>query len=224
MADVFKIAVQTRDSARNKGTGTRVARRLRASGRIPAIVYGHKQTPQPISLARDDAWEILKRSTHLAELNDGQKAEMVLIREIQWDHLGKEIIHLDFSRVDVGESIETEVRIEFRGVAAGVNEGGVYEALLHDISVTCRADAIPESIRVDVSGLHLGQAIHIRDLVPPAGVTIDADPDQLVAHVISRAAEVAPTEAAAETGTQPELIRARPDEKGEEADKGKDKK
>src|SRR3954468_6331248 len=150
MADTVTIQAEARDPAKNKGTGTRVARRLRARGRVPAIIYGHKQTPTPISLARDDVWQMIKRSTHLAELKVGDATEMVLVRAVQWDHLGKEIIHLDFARVSAEESIQTEVRLEVRGTPSGLAEGGILEQPFHSVSVTCRANAIPDSIRIDV--------------------------------------------------------------------------
>src|SRR5205814_9903000 len=97
MAEAVKIAAEARDAQKNKGTGTRVARRLRAQGRIPAIVYGHKQAPVPITLARDDVWALVRGSAHLAELKIDGSSEMVLVREVQWDHLGSEIIHVDFA-------------------------------------------------------------------------------------------------------------------------------
>src|SRR5918997_5995639 len=189
MADAVKIAVEARDPAKNKGTGTRFARKLRARGRIPAIIYGHKQDPVPISLTREAVWDMVRKSTHLAELSLGETSETVLVRDVQWDHLGKEIIHLDFARVNLEESIETEVRLELRGEAPGVGEGGVLDQVVHSVAVTCRANAIPDSIRIDVSGLHLGDAIHVRELVVPEGVTLSADTDQLIVHVVSRAAE-----------------------------------
>src|SRR3954447_20792404 len=190
MADAVKIQVEARDPQKNKGTGSRVARRLRAQGRIPAIIYGHKQAVVPISLSRDSVWEMIKKSTHLAELVLGDTTEMALVREVQWDHLGKEIIHLDFGRVSADESIETEVRLDFRGTAPGIAEGGVLEQLVHTVRVTCRASAIPDSIKVDVSNLHLDEALHVRDVTGlPEGVTIDADGDLLLVHVTARAAE-----------------------------------
>src|SRR5947209_7183867 len=164
MADAVKIQVEARDPQKNKGTGTRVARRLRAQGRIPAIIYGHKQAPTPISLSRDSVWEMIKKSTHLAELNVGGTTETALVRQVQWDHLGKEILHLDFARVSADEAIETEVRLELRGTAPGIAEGGVLEQLVHSVRVTCRANAIPDAIRVDLSNLHLNQALPVRDL------------------------------------------------------------
>src|SRR3954468_24295052 len=104
MADAVTIKVEARDPQKNKGTGSRVARRLRGQGRIPAIIYGHKQTPVPITLARDDVWQMIKNSSHLAELKIDGATEMVLVRDVQWDHLGKEVLHLDFSRVSADEA------------------------------------------------------------------------------------------------------------------------
>jgi large subunit ribosomal protein L25 len=216
MAEAVKIQVEARDPAKNKGTGTRAARKLRAQGRIPAIIYGHKQTPVPVSLPRESVWEMIKKSTRLAELQLSGGIETVLVREVQWDHLGKEIIHLDFTRVSADESIETEVRLDVRGTAPGVAEGGVLEVLVHTVRVTCRANAIPDVIRVDVSNLHLDQAIHVRDLALPEGVTIDADPDQLLVHVTSRAAAPEPTQTEAEAAAQqPEVIKPERREKEE---------
>jgi large subunit ribosomal protein L25 len=206
MADAVKIRVELRDPAKNKGTGTKFARRLRAQGRIPAIIYGRKQAPTPISMTRESVWEMIKKQTHLAELEiDGGGPETVLVREIQWDHLGKEIIHLDFARVSASDSIETEVRIDLRGTAPGVAEGGILEQLIHSIEVTCRADAIPDNIKVDISELQIGGAIHVKDLKLPEGVTVQADPDSLVVHVTTKVAEAAPAEAA--EAIQPEVIK-----------------
>jgi large subunit ribosomal protein L25 len=216
MADAVKIEVETRDPAKNKGTGSRVARRLRKAGRIPAIIYGHKQATVPITIARDSVWNMIKHSTHLAELTFDGTSETVLVRDIQWDHLGKEVIHVDFGRVSADESIETEVRVDLRGQAPGVVEGGVLELLVHNLRVTCRANAIPDAIRVDVSNLHLDQEIHVKDLNLPPDVTVDADPDLLLAHVVSRAVEPAPAPAPeAEAATQPEVIKPERKEKEE---------
>jgi large subunit ribosomal protein L25 len=217
MAEAVKIQVETRVPQKNKGTGTRVARRLRARGKVPAIIYGHKQAPVPIALESEAVWDLIKRATHLAELSvDGGASETVLIRDVQWDHLGKEIIHLDFARVSAEESIETEVRLDLKGTAPGLAEGGVLEQLVHSVRVTCRAGSIPDTIRIDVTNLHVGEAVHVRDLALPAGVTLDADPDQLLVHIVARAAEAAPAPAVeAEETTQPEVIKPERKEKEE---------
>jgi large subunit ribosomal protein L25 len=216
MADAVKIQVETRDPAKNKGTGSRVSRKLRKNGKIPAIIYGHKQAPVPISIPRDTVWEMIKKSTHLAELDLGGSTETVLVRDVQWDHLGKEIIHLDFSRVSADESIETEVRLDFRGIPAGLAGGGTLEVLVHELRVICRANAIPDAIRVDVSHLGVDEGIHVKDLTLPEGVKVDADPDLLLVHVVSRAPEAVAEGAAAAPegeGTQPEVIKPERKEK-----------
>ena len=174
-----------------------MARRLRQQGRIPAVIYGHKLDVLPITLASDDVWQMIKAASHIAELDLGTKTETVLIRDVQWDNLGKEILHLDFARVSAEELIETDVNLELRGQAPGVAEGGVLEALFHTLTVTCPAGAIPSSIKVDISNLNVGDSIHVRDLALPQGVTLDADPDLLVLHVVLRTAQAEPTEAPA---------------------------
>ena len=213
MADAVKIKVESRDSAKNKGTGSRVASRLRKAGFIPAIIYGHKQPNVAISLTRASVWEMIKKSTHLAELSFGTSTETVIVSDIQWDHLGKEIIHLDFTRVSADESIETEVKIDLRGEPKGLADGGTLEVLVHELRVVCRANAIPDSLRVDVSKLGVGQAIHVKDLVLPEGVKVHAEPELLVVHVVSRsgATETTPGEGAAVT--QPEVIKPERKEK-----------
>lgn len=207
MADAVKIQVEARDPAKNKGTGSRVSRKLRAQGRIPAIIYGHKQAPVPVSIPRDTVWEMIKRSTHLAELSFNGTTETVLVRDVQWDHLGREIIHLDFARVSADESIETEVRLDVRGVAPGTAGGGTLEVLHHELKVVCRANAIPDAIRVDVSHLQLDQGVHVKDLTLPEGVTVHADPDLLLLHVVARAATPEPAPGEGEAATQPEVIK-----------------
>ena len=94
---------------------------------------------------------MIKTPGHLADLDVGGATETVLIRDVQWDHLGKEILHLDFSRVSAEEIIETEVAIELRGQAAGIAAGGILEHLVHSLSINCRAGAIPDSIKIDIS-------------------------------------------------------------------------
>jgi large subunit ribosomal protein L25 len=217
MAEAVKIQVEARDPQKNKGTGSRVARRLRAQGKVPAVIYGHKQAVVPIALARDAVLDLIKRAAHVAELDLGGTSETVLVRDVQWDHLGKEILHLDFARVSAEESIETEVRLDLRGYVPGAVAGGVLEVVHHTVNVICSAGAIPDSIKVDVSGLSLGHGIHVRDLVLPEGVKVDADPELLLVHIVSRAAapETAPAAGEGEGATQPEVIK--PERKEKEA-------
>lgn len=215
MADAVTISVEARDPAKNKGTGSRVSRKLRAKGKIPAIIYGHKVAAQPITISRDDVWQMVKKSTHLAQLKIGESTEMVLVRDVQWDHLGKEIIHLDFARVSADESIHTEVKLELHGTAPGVAEGGVLDFVIHTLEVTCRANAIPDSIRVIIDDLHINSAIHVRDLKLPEGVTTEVEGDLTVVHVTTPRAAAEVTEGV----EQPEVIGRKPEDKEKEEKK-----
>jgi large subunit ribosomal protein L25 len=217
MSDAIKIRVESRDSVKNKGTGTRVVRRLRKRGLVPGVIYGHKQAVVPVTLTRDDVLSMIKAPGHLADLDLGDKTETVLIREVQWDHLGKEVLHLDFARVSAEELIDTEVPLELRGHAAGIAAGGVLEHLVHRLRIRCKAGAIPDSIKADVSQLQVDQGLHVRDLVLPSDVTVRADPDLLLAHVVIRAAAAEPAaEAVAEAPAQPEVIKPERKEKEKE--------
>lgn len=216
MSDVFSLPVEVRDPAKNKGTGSRVSRRLRAQGRVPAIVYGHKQVPQPISVHRDDVWRMIKKSAHLAEIKIGDATEMVLVRDIQWDHLGKDVVHLDFARVSAGEQVHTEVRLELHGTAPGTAEGGSLEFLIHSLPIACRADAIPDVVRIEIGGLGLNQGLHVRELKLPEGVVADADPDLLIVHVVTRSAAAETTEPSEGGPSEPEVIGRKAEEKEED--------
>jgi large subunit ribosomal protein L25 len=216
MTESAKVRVEPRDPVKNKGTGSRVARRLRAAGRIPAVIYGHKQAVIPISLGRHDVWRMIKTPGHLADLEVGSSTETVLIRDVQWDHLGKEILHLDFSRVSAEEIIETEVTVELRGQAAGIANGGILEHLVHSLSINCRAGAIPDSIKIDVSNLQIDEGIYVRDLTLPPDVTVNAEPDVLLVHVVVRGTQEEAVAAEAESATQPEVIKPERKEKDKE--------
>jgi large subunit ribosomal protein L25 len=218
MAESVTIHAEPRDPQKNKGTGTRVARRLRAAGRVPAIVYGHKQDPLPISLTRDDVWALIKKSTHLATLRINDATETVLIRDLQWDHLGKEILHLDFARVSADERIDTVVKLTTHGHAPGIAQGGMLEMLYHDLRVSCPANAIPDEIRIDLGSVGLNEGVHVKDLRLPEGVVARAEPDTLLLHVTSRTAATAPTVEAQPAATEPEVIG-----KKEKEDKDKEK-
>ena len=188
MAEAVTIQVQPRDPAKNKGTGTRVSRKLRAQGRVPAIVYGHKKTPVPISLSSEDVAMMLKKSVHLAQLSWDGTTELAVVRATQWDHLGKAIIHLDFLRVDAGEQVEAEVAIELHGTPVGINQGGRLEQLTRSIKINARPTSIPKFLTVEVGELGVGDSIHVKELrsMLPEGVTTEMDDSLLIVHVVEK--------------------------------------
>lgn len=187
--------------------GSSAARRLRRKGQVPGVVYGHKEENLTVSLSADALLKAVRRGTHVVDLELHGKQEKALIREVQWDYLGKDPVHVDFERVSADERITVTVPLEVRGTAPGIAEGGVLDQPLHALSVECLALSIPHSIRVNVGDLHLGQAIHVRELVLPEGVKAMGQPDTIVVHVAAKvlAAET-PTAAEAASAAEPEII------------------
>jgi large subunit ribosomal protein L25 len=209
----------TLDAQKREGSGTRAAERLRKQGRIPAVVYGHKEATVSLSVGREDLLSALRHGARVVDLKTDGSAETALIREVQWDHLGKEVLHVDFARVSKDERIHVEVRIELRGIAPGVTAGGVLDQPLHAVEIECLAVSIPESIRVNVGELQMDGSIHVRDLHLPEGVVVLTDPDAVVVHVAPKQVEpeAAPAAAPAAGAAEPELIgRKAGEEEGEE--------
>jgi large subunit ribosomal protein L25 len=99
------------------------------------------------------------------------------------------LLHVDFTRVSLDERITVTVRLELRGIAPGVNAGGVLDQPLHELEIECLAISIPETIRVSIAELQMGGVIHVKDLHLPEGITTAADPDAIVVHVTTPAAE-----------------------------------
>jgi large subunit ribosomal protein L25 len=192
---------------RRKTRGKREAVRLRKKGLVPAVLYGHKEETIPLTLNQDELSKIIRHGTRVLDLKADGKTEKALIRDVHWDHLGKELLHVDFARVAADERIVVMVPVELRGIAPGVATGGVLDQPLHRLSVECPAIAVPESIRVNVSELQLGGVIHVRDLTLPAEVKAMADPDAVVVHVTMK--QVEPEAAVAPAPTEqaePEVI------------------
>jgi large subunit ribosomal protein L25 len=207
-----------------KDLGKMNARRLRTQGLVPGVIYGHKEATLSVSLQGDDLKRAVRHGVRVVDVQAEGKVEKALIKELQWDHLGLEILHVDFARVAADERIEVNVRVELRGTAAGIATGGVIDQPIHLLAVECLAIAVPDSIRVNVSALQLGEAIHVKELVLPEGVKALSDPDAVVVQVIAKLIEpevtAAPEGAAAATEqAEPEVIRReRPAEEEEEAE------
>ena len=212
MAQSVQLAVQSRD-----GFGTKEARRLRKQGLLPAVLYGHKEATVALSLSHDDFLKAVHHGARLVELKTDGNAEAAIIQEVQWDHLGKDVVHVDFRRVSKDERVVVTVPLHLRGIAPGVSGGGILDQPLHTLSVECLVTAVPESIRVNVSELQIGSSIKVQDLHLPEGVKAMNDPEAIVVQVSAPQAE--PTAAAipgAETA-EPEVIgRQAKAEEGEE--------
>ncbi|MBI1375455.1 MAG: 50S ribosomal protein L25 [Phycisphaera sp.] len=201
-------------------TGTKYAQRLRKQGLLPVVVYGHKQDPAHIAISQEEFLHALHHGVHLLEVEHAGGSESCLIKEVQYDYLGTDVIHVDLTRVDLNEEIQVSVPLELFGedeCPGAKVEGAFIEQPFVDIEVICKANNIPDKIIVDISKLELGDAITIGDLKLPAGVTTEQNADDVVASV-SVAKEVPEEEGAAAESAEPEVISERKDE-GEGADK-----
>jgi large subunit ribosomal protein L25 len=192
---------------RRNVNGKWAVRRLRGEGIVPGVVYGHGEQTLPVQLPAKELLGLVRHGTRLVELKYDGASETALIRDLQWDPFGHTILHVDFARVAADERIRVEVKITIRGVAPGVEEGGVLAHLVHNVEVECLVTEIPEEIRVDVRNLHLDQAIHISDLVVPPGVKVLADPDIVVVHVTKKLEEEPTATPEEEAGPlEPEIV------------------
>jgi large subunit ribosomal protein L25 len=174
--------------------------RLRKSGKIPAIVYGHGE-PKTIAVdAREFANNFKKISENeIIDLNLGKASLKVLVKDYQRDHLKGSIEHLDFYEIEKGHKLRTHVPIRIIGQAPGVRDGGILEHSMHAFDIECVAEKLPEAIEVDVSALSAGHAIHVRDIKFAVGIKVLNNADQVVASISHVRAEAAP---AAEAATE----------------------
>ena len=221
-------------------TGTK---KLRTSGRIPAVIYAREKTPQNLEVDRRAFQDLIHHShseNMLLDLTidgDGRPKRMALLQEVQHHPLSGTPIHVDFHEVSENEKVTVMVPVEPSGEAAGVKAGGgVLEHVLFKIKVRCLPKDLPEALLVDVSKLEIGQSVHIGEIPAPEGVEILGDKKIPVLSVAAPITEAEETAAAAEAGatsaTDVEMIKekkedgvagAAPAAKGGEKDKDKDK-
>ncbi|HTU91786.1 MAG TPA: 50S ribosomal protein L25 [Gemmataceae bacterium] len=205
MAESMVLEIDKRE-----GRGTRIARKLRTQGRVPGVVYGHKEETVSVSVAAEALLSAVRHGARVVDLRSDGGLQKAQIAELQWDHLGMELLHVDFRRVAADERIHVTVPVEVRGIAPGVTAGGILDQPIHTLAIECAADSVPESIRVNINELQLGAAIHVRDLHLPEGVQALADADAIVVHVTA-------PQAAPETVAVPGAEQAEPEVIGRKA-------
>ena len=202
MANTVEVNAKTR-----KELGSRANKRLRDAGFLPGVIYGHKQAVLPIALTRtgsgqpSSAWRPpFQPGGRWAERNH------VLVKEVQYDHLGIELIHIDFSRVNHTERVKITVPLELKGTPKGEADGGVLQQLIADLEIECVVTDIPDMIRFNVSEMGLNSILHVKDLILPPNVKTLQDGDFIVAtvkEIIETAAPVVEGDTA-----EPEVIGA----------------
>ena len=187
-------------------TGSKDAARLRRQGRIPAIVYGHKQDPQAVSVDAHAFVEGLHHGHRLIDLKVGAQTETMVVKDLQYDHLGRDIIHVDLVRVDVTEEIKVTVPIELKGTPKGSHEGGILEEHADRLEVECLVTNMPETILVSVKEVGVGDVLHAGDVELPEGVKLVSPTSTLLVTCHLKAAAISAEEEEEEAPSAPEVI------------------
>ncbi len=208
------MAEATLNAEVREGIGKQMAKRLRREGKIPGILYGSGEQPTPLTI--DVKTLLILLHAHgrnmVVNLKLGGKRNSVksFIFELQHDPLSGDIIHVDLKRISLTEEIHVTVPVHLVGIAEGVkNEGGIVEHTLHALPVACLPTLIPDVITVDITSLHLGDIVHVRDL-PQEKYRIIAEPDNVIVHIIAPkvivVAEAEGAEPLEQGPVEPELI------------------
>jgi large subunit ribosomal protein L25 len=205
----LQLAVESRNPQGKHGN-----RRLRQSGKIPGILYGHGLECVPLAVDADVLASAIRHGSRMVSLT-GAVNESAFIRDLQWDTWGMYVVHVDFTRISEHEIVEVRVPVELRGESPGVREGGVVVQHIHEVEIACPAALIPEKLAVNINHLLLEQSILLNALVLPEGAKVLAD-DLDVAVVECIIPKEMPDEEAGEAAPgEPEVIGAKPSEEGE---------
>lgn len=198
-------------------TGKGVARQLRAKGSIPAVLYGLGQEPTTLSVNTRDFTKAVSSASGINVIVDleieGKERIPVMVKDYQAHVIDRHFLHVDFLKVDLTKKIVVEVPIQLVGKAPGVKEGGILEHITRNIKINCLPTAIPKSLEADVSGLNIGDNIHVHDLKLPEGVELVPGADETVAAVVAPVEEV--VTAASTEVVQPEVLTEKKPAEGE---------
>ncbi len=179
------------------GTGKGVSRKLRREGNIPAVLYGKDVEPVSIKVSAREWITLMRHAKRNVILNmelhgdKGVENRPVMVKEVQRDYLGDDILHIDFLQVSMERVVEVEIPIHLTGTAKGIMDDGIVEQHLHTIRVECLPTSIPEQIEIDVTNLGIGDSIHINDISLP-GIRLLEGTDVAVVTVIPPATEEKP--------------------------------
>lgn len=184
--------------------------RLRKRGMVPGVVYGHGKQPELVSASLHDLEIALADLAHVVSLKIDGAETQYLIKEVQLDHFQKTPLHIDLMRIDPNERVRVNVQVVLKGEPQGIHEGGVLVHVITEIEVECGVLAIPDAIRGGIAHLAIGDALHVRELEVPEGVTPIPGPDDIVATVHIKRSEEEEAETVqpetSEGGPEPEVI------------------
>lgn len=196
--------------------GTKATVQLRQQGKMPAVVYGHKKESVSISLDGHAFVKGLHQGHRIFEVDIAGTPETLLVKDIQYDYLCKDVIHADLVRVDLNEMVEVQVSIEMVGTAKGLHEGGIIDEQLDHLIVRCKVVAIPEIISVNVKDMGLDDVLRAGEIELDEGLELVTDPGAVVLVCHEAKAAVSADAEEGEGGSEPEVITEKKDEKASE--------
>lgn len=217
--ETAELKSQTRSAA-----GKGAAKKLRAAGKIPAVLYGGGESLSLVVDARDFETVTHAKGSHvIVQLGiEGQKSRpTAMIKEIQRDPVRASVLHVDFQKIALDERIKTTVPLVVTGDAAGVKQGGILQHQLWELNVEALPKDLPEHVEIDVSALEIGDAFHVREIPVPEDVTIHDDLDEVVVSILPPVIEKAPVveeevEEVVEAPLAEEAAGEKPEERREE--------
>jgi large subunit ribosomal protein L25 len=209
MQEAFELNAQARSDM-----GKGASRRLRRTGQVPGIIYGGEKDPELISLAHNELVLHLENEafySHILTVKTPSGQQKVVLKDVQRHPAKPFILHVDLLRIKASEKLKMQIPLHFVGedTAPGVKQGGVVSHNIVDVEVSCLPGDLPEFIEVDVSGMDIGDSLHLSDIVLPSGVELTAlqqgpENDATVVGIATARAEVPETEEASEIGAEPE--------------------
>ena len=189
------------DSELREAKGKGAARKYRAQGKIPAVLYGANSETIHLSVEERLIGKVLSDPSAMHSIcnvtvtgGQGDVTKAIIVKEIQRDPVSRKLLHLDFYEVDMNKPVTVDVPVKLEGYPIGVEKGGMLEQLRHDITVSCLPSNMPEAIVVDVSHMDIGDPLHVSDLKLDDGIEVQAETDLTIATVVAPHVEKEPTE------------------------------
>lgn len=196
MADVLNVSIR-------EALGTSNTRRLRRTGKIPAILYGHGKECINLTIPATEVESAIRHGTKVIDIV-GAASDSVLINEIQWDPMGVDILHIDLTRVSKDEAVLVTIVVELRGEAPGTKQGGIVDHQTHEIEIECPAGEIPDRLTVSINQLELTASITAGDIEIPDSATLVTPPEQIIVQCVEPTEDL--TDEDGSESQEPEVI------------------
>ena len=195
-------------------TGTLRNRRMRQDGKIPAILYGRGESVS-LSIPTRDINSAIRHGSQIVELK-GDFNESAMIKEVQWDAFGVDVLHIDLTRIDASEAVELTLQVELVGVSPGTKSGGMVKHMLHRVDVKVPAMAVPEKLELKINDLELNDVLKASDIPLPEGASLITGADEVVVQCVEATAGAdEPGEADPDAPAEPEVIGRKSDDESE---------